>query len=193
MSAERVFIAIEIPSAIQDTIFQQTARLRESANASLVRWVDKGNVHLTLKFLGETPSKNIPFIEQMLTRETAPLQPFEIQIRRLGSFPNSKRPRVIWVGIQVPAALESLYQSVDSACARLGYPKEERPFSPHLTIGRVRQNLSKIDLSKISDALEATHLNSLGAATIDAAHLYKSDLKPSGPVYTKLFSAPFNK
>jgi 2'-5' RNA ligase len=111
-----------------------------------------------------------------------------MRIRTLGSFPSLRRARILWVGIQAAAEMEALFRGIESACARLGYESEARPFSPHLTIGRVRQDASASDGQKIRRALEAATIDSLGAVRVDSVHLFKSNLKRDGAVYTKLFS-----
>ncbi len=190
MNLVRAFIAIEIPSPFQTAIDQQTDSLRKSADASLVRWVKSNNLHLTLKFLGDMAATHIQFLTQMLTAEAEKYQTFEIQIGKLGSFPSSKRPRVIWVGIQAPSTLEALQRGIDSASSRLGYPSEARPFSPHLTIGRVRPNLNSNSLQLVQMALDSHHVGLIGTVAVNAIHLIKSDLQPKGSIYTRLFSAP---
>lgn len=192
MTLLRAFIALEIPAPIREAIQQQTAALRKSADSSLVRWVPAGNLHLTLKFLGDVPSANLPFLTQMLAREAGQQARFSMQVGGLGAFPNSRRPRVIWIGIRAPEALSALARSLESATRRLGYPPEERPFSPHLTIGRVKQAASPADLQRVHVALEAIQVGPLGSADISAVHLMKSDLRPTGSVYTRLFSAPLS-
>jgi 2'-5' RNA ligase/ribosome silencing factor RsfS/YbeB/iojap len=192
MSLLRAFIAIEIPNSIQEAIQKDTLSLRKTLDSGLVRWTSCKNLHLTLKFLGDVSESNLQFIKQMLTQECAEHPAFDLQVGRLGSFPNSRRARVIWVGLSAPNDLLSLQHSIEAAASRLGYEKEERGFSPHLTIGRVRQNLSAADLGRIHSALDSTQVNMLGNVTIKAVHLFKSDLQPSGSVYTRLFSAPLN-
>ncbi len=189
MSLVRAFIAIDIPTPIQTAIDEQTQNLREQAGASLVRWVKPCNLHLTLKFLGEVSTANVQLLTQMLTTEVARYPSFEIELGRLGSFPTTRRPRVIWIGIQAPAVLETLQRAIESAAARLGYAAEERAFSPHLTIGRVRSNLAAAQLRLVQSALESHTVGSLGKAEVEAVHLIKSDLQPEGSVYTRLFSA----
>lgn len=198
MSLLRTFIAVDIPHSIQEAIQQQINALRKVIGDSPVRWVKADTIHLTLKFLGDVSSANVEILTQMLHAEADSCHPFDISISRLGSFPNSKRPRVLFIGIQAPACpepgrraeLEALHRGIESATAKLGYESESRPFSPHLTIGRVKQGASPGDLQKIRRALEETTIDSLGTARVDLVHLYKSDLKPTGAVYTKLFSAP---
>lgn len=190
MSLLRTFIAVEISHSMQETIRQKTESLRRATGTSLVRWVPTQNIHLTLKFLGDVSLANIDTLTQMLRAEADSCPPFDIHISGLGSFPNSKRPRVLFIGIQAPAELEALYRGIESGTARLGYESEERGFSPHLTLGRVRQYISASDQQRIRKALEEAQVDSLGTARVDSVQIYKSELKPSGSVYTKLFSAP---
>jgi len=193
MGLLRSFIAIELPPTIQEEIQSKTAELRNVLDSSLVRWVPSRNIHLTLKFLGDTSTANIELLKLILTREASRHPPFEIRISGLGSFPTSRRPRVIWVGLHAPPVLESLHRGIESETARMGYASEERPFSPHLTIGRVRQDPSPSGLQKIRAALESARIGDLGSITIDSIHLFKSDLQPAGSIYTCLFTAPLNQ
>ena len=190
MSLLRAFIAVEIPPEIHQAIEAETASLRAALNASLVRWVSLPNVHLTLKFLGDVSPASIELLSQMLSVEVGQHLVFEMELGELGAFPNSRRPRVIWIGIQVPAELEALQHGIEAAAATLGYPAEKRSFSPHLTIGRVKQNVGSAGMIKIRTVLEKTQIGQLGTVHVTAVHLFKSDLKPTGAVYTRLFSAP---
>ena len=190
MSLLRAFIAVELPPEIHQAIQKETAPLRSAIPASLVRWVPSSNMHLTLKFLGDISPANVELLTQMLGVEASQHPFFEIQFGGLGVFPNPKRPRVIWIGIQAPGELDALQHGIEAAAAKLGYPAEARPFSPHLTVGRVKQNISSTDIQKIRTALEGTKVGSLGSAQVSAIRLFKSDLKPTGAVYTQLFSAP---
>lgn len=147
-------------------------------------------MHLTLKFLGDVPASSLELLTQMLSAEADSCTSFDISIGGLGSFPNSKRPRVLYIGIQAPAELEALRHGIEFAAARLGYESDARPFTPHLTLGRVRQNITLAEQQRIRLALDEIRIDSLGAVRVDSVHLYKSELQPAGPVYTKLFSAP---
>lgn len=192
MSLLRAFIAVEIPPEIHQAIEKQTAPLRAALNKSLIRWVPTKNIHLTLKFLGDVSPTNVDMLAQMLNVEVGQHQIFEMNFRGLGAFPNPKRPRVIWIGIQAPAGLEALQHGIEAAAATLGYPPEKRPFSPHLTIGRVKQKIGSAGMQKIRTTLEETQVGSLGTARVTAIHLFKSDLQPTGAVYTRLFTASLN-
>jgi len=150
-------------------------------------------MHLTLKFLGDISPTNVEFLTQMIRPEADLFHCFDIHLTGIASFPSPKQPRVIYIGIQAPAELEALQHGIESASRRLGYESEERGFSPHLTIGRVKQSVSAADQQNIRRAIEETKIDSLGTARVDSVHLYKSDLKPTGSVYTRLFSAPLKK
>ena len=190
MNQIRVFIAVDLPPAIQESVEKQTAPLRRTLGDDLIRWVPAKNMHLTLKFIGNIAALHLDFLKQMLTQSVNSQRQFDLQIGGIGSFPNLKRPRVLWVGIHAPADLTSLQKNVEAGAVRLGYEKEERGFSPHLTLGRVRQNVNVADLQRIRSALENTQIGRIGTATIEAVHLYKSDLHTDGSIYTKLLSVP---
>lgn len=189
MSRLRAFIAVDLPLEIRQDIQFATSSLRRDTG-SLIRWVALENMHLTLKFLGEVPSENVEALTQMIHAQADSFISFDIHLTGIGSFPGPKRPRVIYIGIQAPAALEAFQRQLESATRRLGYNPEERAFAPHLTIGRVRQHISADDQQKIRRAIEESTIDSPGTARVNSVHLYKSDLKPNGPAYTKLFSAP---
>lgn len=185
----RAFIAIEIPEAILDRIASHTADLRRSLGDEIIRWVPTNNIHLTLKFLGDISSANVDILAQVLTAETRQIRPFTIQISRLGVFPDLRRPRVIWIGVESPPALKMLQHGLETSAERLGYAAEDRPFSPHLTIGRIRQRTSTQQNQRIRDILSDVKIGELGSAQVDVIHIFKSDLKPGGAVYTRLHSA----
>jgi RNA 2',3'-cyclic 3'-phosphodiesterase len=190
MSLLRTFIAVEIPPHVQKKIQQETEPLRKELGLSLIRWVPTQNIHITLKFLGDVSPASVDHVTQILRTEADSCPAFDIHIGGLGSFPSLRRPRVLFIGIQAPAEFEALYRGIESACARLGYESEQRSFSPHLTIGRIRQDASATDQQKIRRALEGITIDALGTARVNSVHLYKSDLKPTGSVYTQIFSAP---
>jgi RNA 2',3'-cyclic 3'-phosphodiesterase len=184
----RSFIAVEIPAKIQNVIAHSTASVKNILPKPLIRWVAPQNVHLTLRFLGDVSPANLERLAGALKSEAASHENFSISIRGLGAFPTLRRARVIWVGLDAPPALAALQRGVEAATLQLGYPKEDRPFSPHLTIGRVAQTASASDLQHIHNALDSTKVGILGAVHVQAIHIFKSDLQPGGPVYTLLYT-----
>ncbi len=166
MSMLRAFIAVEIPAAVQQKIHQETAGLRKGID-SLVRWVPAQNMHLTLKFLGDVSPNSLEFIKQMLRTEAEKVSCFDVHLAGLGAFPNLKRPRVLYAGMQAPPSLEALARGIESASRRLGYEPEERPFSAHLTLGRVRQNVNASEQQQIRRAIEGTQVDLLGTARVE--------------------------
>ena len=193
MDAIRAFIAIELPEQIRQQLSSIEQQLQAKAGDSsrrAVRWVPTGNMHLTLKFLGEVSASNVQALARMLQRQAAQHSVFELTIAGLGAFPNQRRPRVIWIGAEAPAEFSSLQQTIEAETRALGYPAEDRPFSPHLTLGRVSRNATPRDIQRIGEALEKTAVGHLGTVRVENVNLYRSDLRPGGAVYTNLFSAP---
>ncbi len=190
MGLLRAFLASELPTVLQTAIHTATAALRTSLGNEIIRWVPPQNIHLTLKFLGDVAPSSLDLIKQMLLTEASQFAAFDVRVEGLGCYPSPRRPRVLWVGLIAPPELASLQRAVETAAARLGYEAEERGFSPHLTIGRVRQNVSATDVHNIRTALDSTRVGALGSAHVDAIYLFKSELRPEGSIYAKLFSAP---
>ncbi len=189
MSVLRAFIAVNISPEIFNKLEVISRDLQQGLKGVPVRWVPVNNIHITLKFLGDVSISNLDVLKKIIEVESASHLSFEISAGELGAFPSVKRPRVIWVSVQAPPELTALQRGIDNETARLGYPKEDRPFSPHLTIGRVSRNAGPDDLRRISEMLNTYKVGFVGAARIQEVHFYRSDLHPSGAVYTSLFSS----
>jgi len=177
----RTFIAIPLPNECQVLLDQMQRYLRD-CNAD-VRWVAIPSIHLTLKFLGEVDPEAIPKLNLMLREACKSERRIELVLRGLGCFPNARNPRVIWCGIDGETdSLLRLQHGVESSCAQLGFAPEDRPFRPHLTLGRVqgRRNLQPL-MDRVLGGYDL-------ACTFqaDRFHIYKSSLKPQGAVYTVL-------
>lgn len=160
-------------------------RLRSSRTLA-VRWMAAGNIHLTLKFLGDTEPAALNSLGDQLERIALNFRPMELVVGGLGSFPNSRQPRVIWVGVEIPAQLTELQRSIEAAAEKIGCPREDRPFSPHLTLGRVQKHASREEISDISRALTAVTVGEIGRFQAEGFTLFRSDLRPGGPIYTPL-------
>ncbi len=191
MDAIRAFIAIELPETVRqklDAIEKDIqSRAGETARRA-VRWVPASNMHLTLKFLGEVSTANLQTLARMMQNEASKHSHFEMTIGELGAFPNVRRPRVIWIGTEAPAELSALQKSIEAETQKLGYPVEERPFSPHLTLGRISQNAHPDEVTQVARALTEMKIGELGRVQVERIHLFRSDLHPSGAIYTSLYA-----
>jgi RNA 2',3'-cyclic 3'-phosphodiesterase len=182
MSLIRAFLALEIPPSLQKSISAHSAVLKQ-ALPDTIRWVATERIHLTLKFLGDTSPASLQDLTHALSAVIAQQPPFDISAGGFGVFPNPKRPRILWIGVQAPPDLERLTRAIETTCARLGYPPEEKPFNPHLTLGRLRDGA---DLSALRPALQGIEIGPLGSLTVSSVTLFRSDLRPQGPNYTPL-------
>jgi RNA 2',3'-cyclic 3'-phosphodiesterase len=182
MEMYRTFVCIEIPADIKKVINGLQIRLRPMAKG-FISWARLEGFHVTLKFLGDVAANKIDLVAQVVQQAVEGLQPFVITVSGTGGFPNLKRPRVFWVGIQeTSGSLATLQSRIDERLANLGFPKEERGFAPHLTLGRVK------DVSGVTDVcheLEKSVLEPMSFAATEVV-IMRSDLRPDGPVYSVL-------
>ena len=192
MSVIRAFIAIDLPDDIRQHLARTAHTLRQQLADAPIRWVNPKSIHLTLKFLGDVSEHNLNMLMDLLAGEVETHPPFEFGVGRLGAFPDTRRPRVLWVGVEAPDELFTLQRAIDQAVAKLGYARERKPFQPHLTLGRVSRNASNRQVREISRLLRETHVGFLGSARVTEVHLYRSDLKPTGAVYTRLMTTNLN-
>ncbi len=192
MDAIRAFIAIELPESILEELGNIEARLKPLMPPDCIRWVKPDSIHLTLKFLGQTPADQIALIISSLKNAVGSLHALTLEIAGAGCFPNLHRPRVVWVGVKEEGsgALQHVQRAVENAIAPLGYPTEQRAFSPHLTLGRLARDVRPTDLKHVGDVVSASNVGSLGRWDVTHVALIKSDLKPAGAVYTVLARAP---
>lgn len=180
----RCFVAIELPAELKETIGERTGGLRASCRG--VKWVPPKNLHLTLKFLGYTAESLIPEIQEMLREAASAHRAFGIVFRGAGVFPDLRRPRVVWVGVEDSHAIIALQRDVEQSLSALGFAPEGRPYSPHLTLGRVK---SPQHMGALKKEIEALKDAGFGSMEVDGISLMKSDLKPSGAEHERLFRA----
>jgi RNA 2',3'-cyclic 3'-phosphodiesterase len=175
----RCFIAIDIPQEIKSAI---SAIIRKAGRVDGVRWVSESNMHLTLKFLGEVKDSLVPDIGKRLQSVARHHHAFTAGLRGAGAFPNLKRPNVLWVGFEKSEPLKALANDIESALAEMGFDRENRPFSPHLTIARIRDQRG---IDPVVKELYTYKDTFFGTISVDEILLMKSVLKPSGAEYTK--------
>jgi len=193
MSVIRAFIAIDLSADIQHQLDEVQQNYKAQIANTAVRWVVATNIHLTLKFLGDVSLSNLNILTDMISAEISGHHQFDISVGGSGAFPNIRQPRIIWVGVEAPLELTAIQNGIETTTARLGYTREERAFSPHLTLGRVSRNVTSQDVKTISKALETTRIGFLGATCVEKVYLYRSDLQPTGAVYTQIFSSSLIK
>jgi len=189
MEGIRSFIAVEVPQSLRAKM-EEVQRELKRTNAD-VRWVRPESIHLTLKFLGSVSGEDLEKLGAAIAPIISSWVSFEIRLQGLGCFPSSRNPRIVWVGIeQGSAEALSMQKAVENRAAEVGFPPETRPFKPHLTIGRVRSSRGKDSLAQ---AVENRRDVEIGPFRVNEVYLFKSELKPSGAVYTKLQTFPMGK
>jgi 2'-5' RNA ligase len=189
MSVIRAFIAVNLSSEILEGIEQVSLDLQDRMKDTPIRWVPVENIHLTLKFLGNVSTANLELLKDILGKVVSSHSECDVSVGGIGAFPKTHNPRVLWVGMEVSQELVTLQHNIEIETARLGYSREHRPFSPHLTFGRVSRNASAQDVHGIAEVLENYKVGFIGATRLKTVYLYRSDLKPDGAVYTPIFSA----
>lgn len=183
-----MFIAVELGPAVRRAVEEIQASLR--AATTDVSWVRPENFHLTLKFLGATPAEKVGSVEQAVARAVSAVQPFEVELRGVGAFPNPSRARVVWVGLAPERPLVQLAGRIEDELAALGFAREARPFAAHVTMGRRRE-------PRRNEALQQKLGELAGAggarAGVTEAVLMLSQLRPSGPIYTPVGRYPLGQ
>jgi len=181
----RIFIAVPIPDEVRQVVGEVEDDLRQAG--ADVKWVAPGNVHITLKFLGNILVDSVDVLLRALADGLRDARSFEVMIAGTGTFPHGRRaPRVVWIGMEEgKERLAEIAGSVEEICFRLGYEKEDRPFRPHLTIGRVRRGSG--NLARLGERVEEVEFKPL-KLEVNRVNLVRSKLSPRGPAYTVLES-----
>jgi 2'-5' RNA ligase len=180
MKTIRTFIAVDLPETVRQLLETFERELGRDTPSGVVRWVPPGNIHLTLRFLGDTPVERMTEVSSALDHVAARHTPFRLHLDKLGCFPNPRRPRVVWVGVtDNKERLRVLQEDVEAAMRVLGWKPEGRPFHPHLTLGRVKDSRSLVEARlPWGQLLEPRQI------PVETIHLIESRLEPSGAVYS---------
>jgi RNA 2',3'-cyclic 3'-phosphodiesterase len=177
----RLFVAIDIPDDVKEALRAFVTRLRPLAK---LQWSPLDNLHVTTKFIGDWPADRLDEIKHALEGVAAP-EPLHISVRHLGWFPNERRPRVFWAGVDGGEALATLARSTEQAVAALGVPVEERDYSPHLTLARLRES---VPLNDLQSKLRSLPVQNFGSFQASRFFLYQS----AGGKYTQLAGFPLD-
>lgn len=184
----RLFIALPLNREIENKLGDMISQLKRKGGD--IKWVNPQNIHLTVKFLGDTEQKLVGDIIEHINSVITKYQPIPTNITHLGAFPNLRRPRVIWVGIEKNAdTIIQLAKEIDTHISQLGWEKENKKFKAHFTLGRVRNNRGLEQLTEYLRGYEFEELNFV----FDRIVLFKSTLTPKGPIYEKLHEAKFGE
>jgi RNA 2',3'-cyclic 3'-phosphodiesterase len=183
MPTFRGFIAIDIKTTPQITTFEKEI---EKTGAD-VKLVEPGNIHITVKFLGDTDENHIDAIEQSIKESVRAIKPFPITLKGTGVFPSQNYVKVLWIGIIDEGNIETIAHAIDKKLEPLGFKKENRGFSPHLTVGRVKTAKNKDQLLKVIGNYKAMEFT---IQNVQSIALKKSELTPKGPIYTTLREVP---
>ena len=188
----RLFIAVELNSEIHENLGKLIDQLKTISSRN-IKWVKPEIIHLTLKFLGDTPQKELRTIIDLLAEATLDKRPFEIEVKGSGCFPSVKQPRVIWAGVESPGELGALQKTVDQSLTRLKIPTETRPFVPHLTLARVNEGCDPAILQRITQELQNHRGDLFGKMEVTRFTLFQSTLTREGPIYAPKAYIPLHK
>jgi 2'-5' RNA ligase len=184
----RVFLAIDLPDEVKEHIVALQQKLKFLLEG--VRWVRLEGIHLTLKFFGDIREDDIPGISEVIEGRTQQAAPMTLNTDIVGAFPNMERPRVLWLGMTGDIErLVTLQREIEAGLEPLGYRREKRRFSPHLTVGRAKSSRGMI--MGLSEAVTRENTYTTGEFTAQGLTLFRSELKPGGAVYTELAYFPF--
>ena len=188
MSALRTFVALDVGPEARAGLAGWMAELGPRLPG--FKWVEPENLHLTLRFLGETPAERLPALREALAAAAAEVAPFELVVRGAGAFPDAGAPRVLWAGVEATAALAALQRRVEEAVRGLGWEPEGTPFRPHVTLARARHPRPRADATA---ALAAAGTRVWGRMAVREVVLQRSTLTPAGPVYDPLGRFPLGR
>ena len=184
----RLFIAIDLPQEVREKLYQLSLEIKSQIKD--LRPTKPDNIHLTLKFLGYTPSPDLENIKNALEETASKTKTFKIKLEELGAFPNFNYFRVLWASLSLgEAEIKMLKENLDEELSLIGIEKDDRAFKVHITFARIKPKKRNIDLKK---TLEEKRIDFEDMITIKALHLYQSTLTRSGPIYTKLHTSNFS-
>jgi len=184
----RSFIAVELTDELKLALTRLQGRLKSGSQAP-VKWVDPYNIHLTLKFLGNISTDMAGKITVALEEAVRGISPFRLEVKGLGVFPSLKRVQVVWVGLTGEVdRLSQLQRRIDSGLASLGFTPESRPFTPHLTLARVRDRATPQERQNLGQLIDSTGFETTGNFNVGSVHLMRSQLTREGAVYSRIGS-----
>lgn len=181
----RLFTGLSIPSHVTNALKDALTELRPLAR---LRWSPVENLHITSKFIGEWPEAKLQEVRRALATLNAP-RPFSVTLARFGFLPNPHRPKIFFAGVHGEAGLMELAERIDIALAAIGVKREDRAYTPHLTLARIRDE----EIGPLRERIATLPVPEFGAFTVREFHLYLSKTGPAGSVYSTLDTYPLEK
>jgi 2'-5' RNA ligase len=187
MEEIRSFIAVALPREVTLALTRLQEQLKTGGRTP-AKWVDPASIHLTLKFLGNTSAGLTGRITAAMTEATRGTAPIRLEVKGVGAFPNLNRVQIVWVGLTGETdRLAALQKAIEAGLKPLGFAPEARPFTPHLTLARLRDQATPAERQQLGRLIAATDF-AAGGFPADAIHLMRSQLTPAGPIYSRLSS-----
>ena len=186
----RVFIAVPVPEEIKNNIANSQEILKQKFDNDKIKWVKANLMHITIKFLGDIETAMIPDMKKMVQKSIADANRFKLSVKKIGVFPGIRKPRIIWAGIEQDVGkLVDIHEKINENINVLGFKKESKGLTPHITLARVKHK--PINSKILKQVIEESQRLFLGEFQVNNIILYKSELYPTGPLYTPLWSVDF--
>lgn len=182
----RAFIAFDLPDRIKSEIQSISQTLRQLNLNKSIKWVEPKNLHVTLKFLGDTEPKKIDSLTEKIKKQLHPITPFRVSFSKIGAFPNQNKPNVIWVDLFPKDRLSMIYNTIEEICISAGFKADQKPFKTHITIARLKRSTRSAHVQQISKWIRNTPPVPSTEFLITGISIYQSNLTPNGPLYTRL-------
>jgi len=188
----RSFFAIPLSTKINDRIFVEMSKVKNLLLGAPIKWVEPQNLHLTIKFLGNSTIKDLNTIVDHVQKEIQFFKDFQLSFHSFGAYPSVKNPKVIWVGCDSNEQLQRLFKIIEDISSNFNIPCEERLFSPHITLGRVKNIFTKEESEVFTKTISQLRTIKFGTQDVNGFSLIRSDLRPSGPIYTPIYKFMFS-
>ena len=187
----RTFLALELPVSVREAIILSQRKFQAQLPAA--SWTRPQALHVTLKFLGETPEDLIEILKLSVGETLKKISPFSVDLEGVGVFPTNQAPRILWVGVSTgKSGLQNLATEVEKAVLPFGFPLEKKPFHPHVTLARIKKNYTEFG-QKLKQMQILQDSFKFGSIIVHSITLFRSELQPTGSIYTPLWELHFQQ
>jgi 2'-5' RNA ligase len=186
MQIKRLFIGIDFDGETKKEIISIIDQLQKEFYNLPIKWTNPNNLHLTLKFIGDFPISKMELLNAKISSSVKEIKPFELNFTKPGVFPSKNNPKIVWLGFENNKSLSYIVENLNNNLQKIGLQRENKKFSPHLTIGRIKKNLSIHNMEIINEKFLCNKLINFQNQLINEIILFESTLKPYGSIYTEL-------